>query len=539
MLRRVKQFSDIHLLRIGAGFLGSLLVFPTKFYAHYEKTLHYRPRSSLQPQPVREASEIVWPALRWLTIDELRVTPLFEAETWVVIRSRADQWLVGGVEALRDWQVSHPEAKVITFDEQRVDEESGAIEPGLKPQWNLDLFLSCGYVGHGVAIRGDVFTECLAGISLNCFDSVDQLADALLLAVVADNSRDCLKWVTHCPALALQVTTSSMDEAFRERWFISRQQQLSKQLDGNSTPCTVERGRLPLSWRVRWHLPEPSPLVSLCIPTRNGLSVLKPCLDAILQRTKYPNFEVLIVDNQSDCSATLDYLAELQKRDTRVRVLRYNAPFNFSAINNFAVAHARGQVIGLINNDVEPRQPGWLDEMVAQAMRPDIGCVGAKLFYPDGSIQHAGVVLGIGGVAGHAFRFEPGSAEGYQGRLQLVQNYSAVTAACLLVRKSVYLDAGGLDEHLAVNYNDVDFCLKVQALGYRNLWTPYAELIHHESATRGGNQSRRQRRQAAKEFQLMRRRWGQLLDADPAYHPALTRVHEDFSLASEPERGLV
>lgn len=532
IFRRLRKLSDIRMLQISKSMLGAMLLAPTKLYACYEQTLHYRPRSLLKPKSARGAHETTWPALRWLTMDEVQVASSFDAKSWVVIRARADQWLVGGVEALRDWQLSHPEAKVITFDEQRVDDESGVVEPWLKPQWNLDLFLSCAYVGRGVAIRGDVFTECLDSLSLNCFASADEFVDALLLAAVADNPRDCLSWVTHCPVLALQVMTLPMDDAFRQRWFKSRHQRLSKLLDEDSTPSTVEPGRLPLSCRVCWHLPNPSPLVSLCIPTRNGLSVLKPCLEAILERTEYQNFEVLVVDNQSDCSATLDYLAQLQKGDSRVRVLRYDAPFNFSAINNFAVAHARGQVIGLVNNDIEPRHSGWLEEMVAQAMRPDIGCVGAKLCYPNGCIQHAGVVLGIGGIAGHAFRFEPINAEGYQGRLELVQNYSAVTAACLVVRKTVYQEVGGLDERLAINYNDVDFCLKVRELGYRNLWTPYAELTHHESYTRAGVKTPQQKRQAEQEFRFMRKKWAQLLDADPAYHPALTRVHEDFSLAA-------
>jgi GT2 family glycosyltransferase len=272
--------------------------------------------------------------------------------------------------------------------------------------------------------------------------------------------------------------------------------------------------------------------VSLCIPTRNGLAVLKPCLDAILKQTSYPDFEVLVVDNQSDCPATLEYLAALEAGDSRVRVFRYDQPFNFSAINNYAVAHARGEVVGLVNNDIEPRHPEWLTEMVAHAVRPGVGCVGAKLYYPNGRIQHGGVVLGIGGVAGHAFRFEPGDATGYQGRLALAQNYSAVTAACLLVRKSLYQEVGGLDERLAVNYNDVDFCLKVKALGYRNVWTPHAELTHHESYTRGGPVSLKNRKHAEREFRLMRERWGELLDNDPAYHPKLTRVHEDFSLGA-------
>ena len=529
---RIRNFSPGRSLPAKIALLAILVLFPARLYARYEQTLHYRPRSLLKSKTEAEPCETAWPVLRWLALDELQRAPPLDAKTWVVIRAAGDQWLAGGLMALRDWQAMHLDARVITFDEQRVDDASGTIQPWLKPEWNTDFFLSSAYQGHGVVIRGDLFTELFLYVSNDCFASADELVDALLLAMMADYPREYLKWVTHCPTLALQVNKPVLDEPARQRWVRSRQQRLLTVLDTYSTSARVEPGRLALSWRVRWPLPDPLPLVSLCIPTRNGLSVLKPCMEAILGRTGYQNFEVLVVDNQSDCPATLDYLSQLQTRDQRVRVLRYDKPFNFSAINNYAVARARGQVIGLVNNDIEPRHAEWLGEMVSQALRPDIGCVGAKLFYPDGSIQHAGVVLGIGGVAGHAFRFESGSTSGYQERLELVQNYSAVTAACLLVRKSVYLEAGGLDERLAVNYNDVDFCLKVKALGYRNLWTPYAELTHHESATRGRDRTRLQRKRANGEFALMRKKWGEMLDADPAYHLRLTRVHEDFSLAA-------
>lgn len=537
MRKRLQHFFIYDSLLAKTGFLAALILFPVRFYARYEQTFQYRPRSSLKNERAAEAYETVWSALRWLSFDQIQNAPPFDAKAWVVLCAPGDQWLAGGPAALRDWQALHPEARVITFDEQHVDAAHGGSDPWLKPVWNTDLFLSSAYQGHGVAMRGDLVTQLLPGLSKDCFASADELADGLLLALMAGYPRDCpangLKWVTHCPTLALQVNRAAFDEAARQRWMRSRQHGLLKLLESGSRSPQVAPGRLALSWRVRWPLPDPLPLVSLCIPTRNGLSVLKPCMEAILERTGYQNFEVLVINNQSDCPATLNYLAQLQQRDARVRVLRYDEPFNFSAINNYAVAHARGQVIGLVNNDIEPRHPEWLEEMVAQALRPDIGCVGAKLYYPDGSIQHAGVVLGIGGIAGHAFRFEPGSSEGYQGRLELVQNYSAVTAACLLVRKSVYLEAGSMDERLAVTYNDVDFCLKVKALGYRNLWTPYAELTHHESVTRGRDRSRRQRKRAEREFTLMRKRWGELLGADPAYHPLLTRVHEDFSLAAE------
>jgi len=195
------------------------------------------------------------------------------------------------------------------------------------------------------------------------------------------------------------------------------------------------------------------------------------------------------------------------------------------------VANASGSVIGLVNNDIEPINPEWLEEMVRQVCRPDIGCVGAKLYYPNDTIQHAGVVLGIGGVAGHSQKYFSRNALGYFGRLHLAHNVSAVTGACLLVRKAVYQQVGGLDEqHLKVSFNDVDLCIKVREAGYRNLFTPYAELYHHESVSRGPNDTRAKRAVADAEAQFMRQKWGRLLDTDPCYNPNLTLVHEDFSL---------
>jgi GT2 family glycosyltransferase len=293
----------------------------------------------------------------------------------------------------------------------------------------------------------------------------------------------------------------------------------------------VRAGQHANTYRVAWPLPSPQPLVSLLVPTRDKLHLLQPCVDAILKLTSYPHFELLILDNQSTCSQTLAYMHDVSKQDPRVRVLRWDAPFNYSAINNFGVANARGSVIGLVNNDIEPINPEWLEEMVRQVCRPDIGCVGAKLYYPNDTIQHAGVVLGIGGVAGHAQKYFNRNALGYFGRLHLAHNVSAVTGACLLVRKAVYQQVGGLDEeHLKVSFNDVDLCIKVREAGYRNLFTPYAELYHHESVSRGPNDTRAKRAVADAEAQFMRQKWGKLLDTDPCYNPNLTLVHEDFSL---------
>jgi GT2 family glycosyltransferase len=237
---------------------------------------------------------------------------------------------------------------------------------------------------------------------------------------------------------------------------------------------------------------------------------------------------------------TLDYFR--QKEDgIKIRILNIPGPFNYSSINNQAVAQAHGEILLLLNNDIEVVEKSWLSELVSHAIRPGVGAVGALLYYPNGKIQHAGVVLGIagpmkvGGVAGHVGKyFSPNQTVGGN-RINVVQNFSAVTGACLAVRKKLYEEVGGLDQiSLPVSFNDVDFCLKLQAAGYRNIWTPFAVLIHHESATRGLENTPEKRERSFQEIAVMRKRWGALLDADPAYNSNLTLEHENWELAFPP-----
>jgi len=260
--------------------------------------------------------------------------------------------------------------------------------------------------------------------------------------------------------------------------------------------------------------------------------LLKPCVNSILSRTTYANFDILIVDNGSDDRDTIDYLHTLE-RTGAATILRDDRPFNFSAQMNNAVKHARGEIICLLNNDIEVIAADWLSEMVSHAVRPEIGAVGARLWYPNFTLQHGGVVLGIGGVAGHAHKRLPKGHPGHAHRAVLIQNFSAVTAACMVLRKAVYQEVGGFDEALAVAFNDVDFCLRVRANGYRILWTPYAELMHHESATRG-NENKERRSRFSREVALMKSRWGELLLCDPAYNPNLAIDRQDFSIAWPP-----
>jgi O-antigen biosynthesis protein len=285
----------------------------------------------------------------------------------------------------------------------------------------------------------------------------------------------------------------------------------------------------PAMLRVRFPLPEPAPLVSIIIATRERADLLARCLES-LARSSYVNREVVIVDNGSRTAEALSLLD--RQRAAGARVLRDETPFNFSALNNRAVRESRGEFVCLLNNDVEVLTPGWLEEMLSFAAQPGVGAVGARLWYPDGRLQHGGVILGLAG--GHAHRGLRRGDAGYFSRAVLHQSFSAVTGACLLVRRTAYDEVGGLDERLAVSFNDVDFCLRLRVAGYRNVWTPYAEATHLESASRPGPRSAAEDLRLAEETKLMEERWGALLFDDPAYSPNLSLDTPGFTLAWPP-----
>ncbi len=425
----------------------------------------------------------------------------------------------------------HPDAQVLYSDEDKIDTLGNRFDPHFKSDWNPDLFFSQNYVCH-LGVYGRKLLKRISGFRVGVEGSQDQ--DLLLRCLpyvepkqIIHIPRILYHWRTVEGSTALAsgekcYTTTAGIKALRD--FFATQ--------GDSS-VEVEAGLVPNTYRINWPLPEPVPLVTLLIPTRDRKALTETAVLSILKKTTYPNFEIIIIDNGSVETETLNWFDEVQKKHTRVRVLPYPQPFNYSAINNFGVRHAKGSLIGLINNDIEVISPEWLTEMVSHASRPEIGCVGAKLYYTNNTIQHAGVILGIGGVAGHSHKYYKRDDLGYFSRLKVVQNLSAVTAACLIVRKDLYKKIGGLDEvNLKVAFNDVDFCLKIQNIGYRNLWTPYAELYHHESISRGSEDTLEKKKRFQSEAEYMQLKWGSLLNTDQFYNRNLSNHREDFSLCS-------
>ena len=425
---------------------------------------------------------------------------------------------------------NNPGAALIYSDEDKIDESGVRTSPYFKCDLNLELLRAQNMICHLGVYRSDLITQ-VGGFRVGFegaqdYDLALRVIDAIRPEQVVHVPHVLYHWRIHAASTAMEagVKTYAQEAGLKA---------LSEHLQRRELPGRVELTPF-MQYRVRYALPVSRPLVSLVIPTRNGLHLIRQCVNSILEKTSYGNFEILIVDNGSDEPEVLQYFAEISA-DPRVAVLRDDSPFNYSALTNRAVAVAKGEFVGLLNNDIEVITPEWLEEMLSLAALPGNGAVGARLWYPDDTLQHGGVVLGIGGVAGHAHKRLPRGDWGYFGRGALVQGVSCVTAACLLIRKFIYLEVGGLNEtDLSVAFNDVDFCLKVRAAGYQNIWTPFAELYHHESATRGFEDTPEKLLRFSREVAYMQKTWGDTLLKDPAYSPNLTLEHEDYSLAWPP-----
>jgi glycosyltransferase involved in cell wall biosynthesis len=433
-----------------------------------------------------------------------------------------------------DALASRPDAQLIYSDEDKIDATGKRSDPYFKCDWNEDLFYSHNMICHLAVYRSELVRE-LGGLregfegaqdydlALRCIERIDPVT-------ILHIPRVLYHWRIHARSTA----SGAADKPYA---LSAGEKALNEHLQRRGTNGVVQPLTDLRMYRVLYRLPKSPPLVSLIIPTRNGVSFLRKCVSSIFNTTTYTNYEIAIVDNGSDDPDALEYL-ELLQGDSRIRIMHDSRPFNYSELVNSAAERVSGELIGFVNNDIEVISPEWLTEMVSHALRPEVGAVGARLLFPDDTVQHGGVILGIRGIAGHAHKKLSRHAYGYFNRAVLIQGISAVTAACLVIRKEVYFKIGGFNEVLKTAYNDIDFCLRLREAGYRNIYTPYAELYHHESATRGYDDTTEKQRTLGFEGQYMKKRWNQLLLNDPSYNPNLTLEWEDFSFAWPPRVDL-
>ena len=405
-----------------------------------------------------------------------------------------------------------PETDLIYSDEDKLA-ENGFDAPLFKPDWSPDFFLSYNYLCHFITVRRSLITD-VGGFRPE-FDGAQDYD--LLLRMTEKTQR-----IHHVPRVLYHWRRSAISTADNIRRKPEALEAGRRAIEQHLAR-TGEVGHVTVDWPthaywVKREIAQPQK-ISIIIPTRDGIPLLTRCVESLVRLTSYPDYEIVLVDNGSASPEAREYFAR-----TPHRVLSYDGPFNFSAINNFAVEQTGAPWLLFLNNDVEIIESEWLERMAEQVQRPEVGAVGARLLQADETVQHAGVVVGVGGIAQHAFRGFPADAPGVARQLQVIRNYSAVTGACLLTRRDVFEEMGGFDEErLPVTFNDVDLCLKMRRAGYLVVYTPFAKLYHKESATR-------QPAKEARETEVMQERWADLLARDPYYNPNLSRAQADFSL---------
>lgn len=424
----------------------------------------------------------------------------------------------------------HPDADMIYSDEDKMDTKGKRCDPYFKPDWSPDLFLSNMYVSHFGIYRKNI-VEKIGGFRKGCEGSQDY---DLILRFTEKTTQ-----IYHIPKILYhwRKIPGSTAVRYEAKGYadINAVRALEDALVRRNMNGNVVSGKFPSSFRIKREI-KGEPKICIIIPTKDRVETLKTCIESILEKTSYDNYEIVIVDNNSKDDAAIDYLNTIRKVP-KIITISYWKTFNFSDINNFAAKQLDSEYILFLNNDTEVISGEWLTAMLEHAQREDVGAVGCKLLYSNNTIQHAGVILGITGtpgqvgVAGHSHKHLPNAAHGYFGRPHIIHNVSAVTAACMMLRKDVFKEVGGFDENLAVAFNDVDLCLKIRDKGYLIVYTPYAELYHHESLSRGYEDTPEKQERFLKEVGYVREKWGEIIDeGDPYYNPNLTLSKEDFSI---------
>lgn len=415
----------------------------------------------------------------------------------------------------------NPAIDVIYTDEDKVNRTGTAyFAPHFKPDFSMELLRCNNYICHLFAVRRDV--QELVGMLDPEYDGAQDYDFVLRCCEQA-------RFIHHIPKVLYHWRThpqsTAGNPASKNYAFEAGRRAVEAHYERMGIEAVVENTGMLGRYRSRFAIIG-QPMVSILIPNKDNVDTLKRCLDSIKEKTTYPNYEILIIENNSVEPETEEYYRYLGER-----VIRYEGEFNYAAIHNFAVPYARGEYLVLLNNDTEVISENWLEEMLGICQRDTVGAVGAKLYYPDGTIQHAGVVLGLCGVASHLFVGSGGDKDGYAGRLVSVQDFSAVTAACMMTKRFVWGLVGGMEETLAVAYNDIDYCMKLRQAGCQIVFTPYAELMHYESKTRGLEDTEEKRQRLQKEAAIFEEKWKeQLEEGDPFYNRNLSLTKTDCSL---------
>ena len=417
------------------------------------------------------------------------------------------------------------ELDAVYTDEDKVTTELDEhFQPHLKPDFNLDLLRSNNYICHFFVVRRSVVKK--AGGFRQEFDGA-QDHDFIFRCV------ETARKVGHIPEILYHWRThkaSTADNPASKMYaFDAGKRAIEAHLERTGTEGVVTHTPDLGFFRVKYPV-QGNPLVSIIIPNKDEKETLKDCIESIRKKTEYENYEIIIVENNSTTEEIFQYYKELSQ-DPRIRLLRWKKEFNYSAINNYGVSHARGEYLLFLNNDVKIITPGWIKEILGVCQRPEVGAVGVKLIYPDNTIQHAGCVIGIGGIAGHMFVDMPANRTGYLHKASILQDMSAVTAACMMMKRTAFEEAGGFTEKLSVAFNDVDLCLKVRKNKKLIVYDPYVELYHMESKTRGAEDSTEKVRRFQEEIEYMRCQWIDILkNGDPYYNKNLSLTKWNYSL---------
>lgn len=425
---------------------------------------------------------------------------------YLCVKKEEDVFLSNALIMIASELQSSP-ANAIYWDHVTFNDKGIITDHSFKPDWAPDYFYCYNYINRAALIAKENVHFDKSSLDILSWQSFVYLSFTKII--------EQKKNISHIAEPLQKLKQDSQQENTRKNEIetkIVKQHLLNK-----AEVSCHDNGIRDLTWLCPLETSS-----TIIIPTRDGYEILKKCIDSIVQSKLNNNDEILIINNQSTCLKTINYLDSL-KINSKVRVLSYNKEFNYSAINNFAVKQCNSDIVVLLNNDTEIINNNWLQQLKANAIRPEIGCVGAKLYYPDKTIQHGGVIIGYGGVADHAFKYEPNSEMGYMQRLSTNQNYSAVTAACLAIKRNLYLKVDGLDEeNLKVAFNDIDLNLKCLALGYRNIWLKNVELYHYESKSRGADISEEKRKRFQTEIDFMKKKWNTDTALDPYFNKNLS-----------------